>query len=56
MKFQLETNRLILRKFEEKDTAHIFELDSNSEVHKYLGNNAKWYELKKNRLWMLKNV
>ncbi|KAB1158875.1 GNAT family N-acetyltransferase [Tenacibaculum aiptasiae] len=39
MKFQLETNRLKLRPFEKKDTVHIFELDSNPEVHKYLGNN-----------------
>ncbi|WP_299156711.1 GNAT family N-acetyltransferase [uncultured Tenacibaculum sp.] len=39
MEFQIETNRLILRKFNIKDTTSIFELDSNPEVHKYLGNN-----------------
>ncbi|OSY88818.1 GNAT family acetyltransferase [Tenacibaculum holothuriorum] len=39
MKFYLETERLILREFQDKDTDGIFELDSNPEVHKYLGNN-----------------
>lgn len=39
MKFYLETERLILREFRESETEGIFELDSNAEVHKYLGNN-----------------
>lgn len=38
MTFYLETERLLLREFQEQDTAGIFELDSNPEVHKYLGN------------------
>jgi len=38
MKFHLETERLILREFQETDIDGIFELDSNPEVHKYLGN------------------
>ncbi|CAM1339091.1 GNAT family N-acetyltransferase [Tenacibaculum aestuarii] len=39
MKFYLETERLILREFRESEIEGIFELDSNAEVHKYLGNN-----------------
>ncbi|MDO6674354.1 GNAT family N-acetyltransferase [Tenacibaculum sp. 1B UA] len=39
MKFYLETERLILREFRESETEGIFELDSNAEVHKYLGKN-----------------
>lgn len=39
MKFYLETEHLILREFRESETEGIFELDSNAEVHKYLGNN-----------------
>ncbi|WP_440068308.1 GNAT family N-acetyltransferase [Tenacibaculum discolor] len=39
MKFYLETERLILREFQESDLEGMFELDSNPEVHKYLGNN-----------------
>lgn len=38
MKFYLETERLILREFQKNDRDGIFELDSNPEVHKYLGN------------------
>ncbi|CAM1368116.1 GNAT family N-acetyltransferase [Tenacibaculum xiamenense] len=38
MEFYLETENLILRQFQETDVSHIFELDSNPEVHKYLGN------------------
>ncbi|MBB4806103.1 RimJ/RimL family protein N-acetyltransferase [Chryseobacterium defluvii] len=34
---QLETERLILRKFEENDTERMFLLDSNPEVMKYIG-------------------
>lgn len=37
MKTYIETNRLILRTIEESDAQGIFELDSDSEVHKYLG-------------------
>lgn len=33
----LETQRLILRKFEETDAERLFLLDSNSEVMKYIG-------------------
>ncbi|WP_298997068.1 GNAT family N-acetyltransferase [uncultured Tenacibaculum sp.] len=39
MKFYLETERLILREFRKSETEGIFELDSNAEVYKYLGNN-----------------
>lgn len=38
MNFYLETERLILREFQKNDIEGIFELDSNPEVHKYLGN------------------
>lgn len=38
MKFNLETERLLLRELRETDVDGIFELDSNAEVHKYLGN------------------
>lgn len=38
MKTQLETKRLILRPITTADTKDFFELDSNPEVHKYLGN------------------
>lgn len=34
----LETERLCFRKLTPSDEMHIFELDSNPEVHKYLGN------------------
>ena len=34
---QLETNRLIMRPFEETDTEGLFLLDSNPEVMKYVG-------------------
>lgn len=37
MKFYLETERLLLREIQENDIEGIFELDSNAEVHKYLG-------------------
>ena len=39
MKFYLETERLILREIQENDIESMFELDSNSQVHQYLGNN-----------------
>ena len=35
---KLETPRLFLREFEEADAPLIFELDSDPEVHRYLGN------------------
>ncbi|OAD46377.1 GNAT family N-acetyltransferase [Polaribacter atrinae] len=38
MIFHLETERLILRELRITDLEGIFELDSNPEVHKYLGN------------------
>ena len=34
----IETDRLILREILPADKAEMFELDSNAEVHKYLGN------------------
>jgi RimJ/RimL family protein N-acetyltransferase len=37
VKFYLETERLILREILPTDVEGIFELDSDSEVHKYLG-------------------
>lgn len=49
-----ETERLILREVLESDIETMFELDSNTLVHRYLGNNPffkkeriNWYELKK---------
>lgn len=38
MKFHIETERLILRELRQTDLEGMFELDSNPEVHKYLGN------------------
>ena len=38
MKIHFETKRLIVRDLEELDSKGIFELDSDPEVHKYLGN------------------
>jgi len=35
----IETKRLILRELDMTDDAGMFELDSDAEVHKYLGNN-----------------
>lgn len=40
MKFYIETERLILREMLPTDDKGIFELDSNADVHKYLGNNT----------------
>ncbi len=39
MTFNLETERLILRELRMSDLEGMFELDSDPEVHKYLGNN-----------------
>lgn len=38
MKFYIETERLILRDILPTDEEAFFEMDSNPEVHKYLGN------------------
>ncbi|MCX6352924.1 MAG: GNAT family N-acetyltransferase [Bacteroidetes bacterium] len=38
IKFYIETDRLILREFQLTDDVGMFELDSDPEVHKYLGN------------------
>ena len=37
--FYFETECLILRDFHKSDAEDLFEIDSNPEVHKYLGNN-----------------
>ena len=37
MTYFIETKNLILRDFRDTDVASIFQLDSNEEVHKYLG-------------------
>lgn len=39
MKIFTETKRLILREIVPSDVARMYQLDSNTEVHKYLGNN-----------------
>jgi len=39
MKIKIETKRLILRPITEADAEDFFELDSNPEVHTFLGNN-----------------
>lgn len=39
MKVYIETERLIMRNFEDSDLEGIFQLDSDPEVHTYLGNN-----------------
>ncbi|OUR93925.1 GNAT family N-acetyltransferase [Flavobacteriales bacterium 34_180_T64] len=39
MIFNIETDRLILRDLRPSDDKDMFELDSNSSVHQYLGNN-----------------
>ena len=38
MTFNIETERLILRELRLSDLEGMFELDSDPEVHKYLGN------------------
>lgn len=38
MKFHIETERLILRELRPSDEESWFEMDSNDEVHRYLGN------------------
>ena len=39
MTYFIETKNLILREFRDTDVNGILELDSNKEVHEYLGNN-----------------
>ena len=39
MKIHIKTKRLIIRDFTELDADGVFELDADSEVHTYLGNN-----------------
>jgi ribosomal-protein-alanine N-acetyltransferase len=39
MRTIIETKRFLLREFVINDTAGLFELDSDPEVHRYLGNN-----------------
>ena len=39
MTHYIETKNLILREFRDTDVEGIFKLDSDREVHKYLGNN-----------------
>lgn len=39
MKFYIETERLILRELRPSDAQVFFEMDSNPDVHRYLGNN-----------------
>lgn len=39
MRVHIETNRLVMRDIEPSDAEGIFALDSDPEVHKYLGNN-----------------
>lgn len=38
MKIHIETHRLLIREIRETDEAGLFELDSNPNVHRYLGN------------------
>jgi len=38
MQFHIETDRLVLRDIQPSDVDGMFELDSDPEVHKYLGN------------------
>ena len=39
MEWHIETPRLLLREFRPEDAAALFRLDSDPEVHRYLGNN-----------------
>lgn len=39
MHFQIETPRLIIRELELQDEAGMYEMDSDPEVHRFLGNN-----------------
>jgi ribosomal-protein-alanine N-acetyltransferase len=56
MKYHLETKRLIIREIREADFEGMFELDSNTEVHKYLGNNPiKTKEEAKNQIQFIRD-
>ncbi|MGC6432032.1 MAG: GNAT family N-acetyltransferase [Jejuia sp.] len=54
MTFHIETERLILRELRLTDLDGMFELDSNAEVHRYLGN--KPVKTKTESLEILKSV
>jgi ribosomal-protein-alanine N-acetyltransferase len=55
MKYQLETKRLIIREIRETDLEGMYKLDSNSKVHKYLGNNPiKTKEEAKNQIQFIR--
>jgi RimJ/RimL family protein N-acetyltransferase len=54
MKFHIETERLLLRELRVTDLEGMFELDSNPEVHKYLGN--KPVKTKDESLKMIESV
>ncbi|WP_166962641.1 GNAT family N-acetyltransferase [Yeosuana marina] len=54
MKFHIETERLLLRELRVTDLEGMFELDSNPEVHKYLGN--KPVKTKNESLKMIESV
>jgi ribosomal-protein-alanine N-acetyltransferase len=56
MEVYIETKRLIIREIREADLEGMFELDSNTEVHKYLGNNPiKTKEEAKNSIQFIKD-
>ena len=56
MKYQLETKRLIIREIRETDLEGMYKLDSNTEVHKYLGNNPiKTKEEAKNAIQFIRD-
>ena len=56
MKYQLETKRLIIREIRETDLEGMYKLDSNTEVHKYLGNNPiKTKEEAKNQIQFIRD-
>ena len=54
MTFHIETDRLILRELRLSDLDKMFELDSNIEVHKYLGN--KPVKTKEESLQILESI
>ena len=56
MQFHVETERLILRELKQVDLEGMFELDSNPEVHKYLGNKpVKTIEESQKRIESIRN-
>jgi RimJ/RimL family protein N-acetyltransferase len=54
MQFHIETERLILRNIQLSDIDGMFELDSDPEVHKYLGN--KPYTTKRQSVKNIKEI